>query len=67
MLWGERGGMGVDGSSEVDGEDGIWGWSSARTTIAGVPPCFAWSLLSQGLKEQMVTGWEVYNAGWRSR
>ena len=38
MLVGWEGEFGVDGSSEVDGED-IMGWerSSARTTTAGVP------------------------------
>jgi hypothetical protein len=68
VLWGERGGIGVDGSSEVDGEDGDnRGWSSARTTIAGVPPCFGLFLLSQGLNDQMVTEFGVYNVVWRSR
>lgn len=38
MLEGCEGEVGVDGSSEVDGDD-IEGWerSSARTTSAGVP------------------------------
>ena len=39
VLEGKEGVVGVDGSSEVDGDD-IEGWerSSARTTSAGVPP-----------------------------
>jgi hypothetical protein len=39
VLGGKEGVVGVDGSSEVDGDD-IEGWerSSARTTSAGVPP-----------------------------
>jgi hypothetical protein len=39
VLEGKEGVVGVDGSSEVDG-DNILGWerSSARTTSAGVPP-----------------------------
>ena len=39
VLEGREGVVGVDGSSEVDGDD-IEGWerSSARTTSAGVPP-----------------------------
>jgi len=39
VLEGKEGVVGVDGSSEVDGDD-IVGWerSSARTTSAGVPP-----------------------------
>lgn len=38
MLGGNEGIVGVDGSSEVDGDDvESWGRSSARTTSAGVP------------------------------
>lgn len=38
MLEGVRGDVGVDGSSEVNGDDGgSWELSSARTNIAGVP------------------------------
>lgn len=38
MLGGNEGIVGVDGSSEVDGDDVEgWGRSSARTTSAGVP------------------------------
>lgn len=38
VLGGNEGVVGVDGSSEVDGEDiSGWGRSSARTTSAGVP------------------------------
>lgn len=38
MLGGNEGIVGVDGSSEVDGDDvESWGRSSARTNFAGVP------------------------------
>jgi hypothetical protein len=37
VLEGVEGNVGVDGSSELDGDIG-WERSSARTTSAGVPP-----------------------------